>query len=366
MIRRATSNNVEGRLNISNVGPRFGLAKLTASGIRGALILVALSALLLFAARPMQGQTETVLYSFGSQSGDGINPYYYESLIFDKQGNLYGTTEIGGAFGYGTVFMLTPTGTETVLYSFGSQLGDGLYPLTGLARDNKGNLYGTTYAGGSIVGGSGGGGTAFKLTLSGTETVLYSFGSQLGDGLFPESGLVFDRQGNLYGSTLFSTVFKLTPTGTETVLYSFGQSGDGASPYGGLVFDKQGNLYGTTSQGGLYAFGTLFKLTPTGTETVLHSFQSVDGAFPYGGLVFDKQGDLYGTTYLGGNGYGTVFKLSPAGTLTTLYRFGSQLGDGSWPTTGLVLDKNGNLYGATSGGGVYRGGTVFKLTPTGT
>ena len=266
MIRRATSNNVEVRLNISNVGPRFGLAKLTASGIRGALILVALSALLLFAARPMQGQTETVLYSFGGQYGDAAYPLY-AGLALDKQGDLYGTTPNFGANNGGTVFKLTPTGTETVLHSFGrAYVGpDGSQPYGGVVLDKKGNLYGTTG-----LGGANNSGTVFEMTPDGAETVLYSFGNQPGDGAFPLAGLVLDKQGNLYGTTVYGgahgggTVFQLTPDGAETVLYSFGsQPGDGTNPYAGLVLDKKGNLYGTTGAGGQYGFGgTVFKVTP--------------------------------------------------------------------------------------------------------
>jgi uncharacterized repeat protein (TIGR03803 family) len=331
------------------------------------LTLAVLSALLLIAARPAQAQTETVLYSFGSQGGDGQYPCY-AGLTFDKKGNLYGTTFEGGAYGFGTVFELTAAGTEKVLHSFSSQAGDGFIPYAGLTFDKKGNLYGTTFEGGAY-----GSGTVFELTKKGTEKVLYSFGSQAGDGQYPHAGLTFDKKGNLYGTTFeggaygYGMVFELTAAGTEKVLYSFGsQGGDGYYPYAGLTFDKKGNLYGTTFVGGAYGYGTVFELTKKGTEKVLYSFgsQGGDGYYPYAGLTFDKTGNLYGTTN-GGGGYGggTVFELTAAGTEKVLYSFGSQAGDGHVPEAGLTFDKKGNLYGTTNYGGAYGYGTVFELTP---
>jgi uncharacterized repeat protein (TIGR03803 family) len=347
------------------------------AAIRAGVTLAIASALLLVAARLAQAQTETVLYSFGSNSADGARPL--SGLVSDKRGNLYGTTEWGGSYFQGTVFKVTPAGDETVLYNFGSQSGDGMNPYAGLVLDKQGNLYGTTCCGGSY-----GYGTVFKLTPAGLEAVLYSFGSQIADGRYLYAGLVLDKQDNLYGATYsggaygYGTVFKLTPAGQETVLYSFQcQSGDGCGPAGALVFDKKDNLYGTTvGGGGPNNPGTVFMLTPAGNETVLHSFgaQSEDGHHPYGGLIFDKQGNLYGTTCCGGvHGYGTVFKLTLAGSETVLYSFGSVPGDGHGPNAALVFDKQGNLYGTTSAGGVnpgafhlYDQGTVFKITPTGT
>jgi uncharacterized repeat protein (TIGR03803 family) len=309
--------------------------------------------------------TEKVLYSFESQPLDGCTPL--AGLVFDKNGNLYGTT----AFGVeptGTVFGLTAAGTETVLYRFLSQPGDGYYPLAGLVFDKNGNLYGTTSDGGAHSAG-----TVFELTAAGTEIVLYSFGSQPGDGANPYAGLVFDKKGNLYGTTVaggadgHGTVFELTAAGAETVLYSFGsQPGDGLNPRAGLVFDKKGNLYGTAEAGGADGYGTLFELTAAGAEKVLYSFgsQPGDGEYPFAGLVFDKQGNLYGTTADGGaHDYGTVFELTAADTETVLYSFGSQPGDGHYPEAGLVFDKKGNLYGTTIAGGADDYGTVFEVIP---
>jgi uncharacterized repeat protein (TIGR03803 family) len=273
--------------------------------------------------------TETILHSFDNNGTDGYSSW--GGVILDNEGNLYGTTLGGGSGGLkadGTVFELTPSGTETILHGFESHGADGYWPNPGLVRDADGNLYGTTSEGGAYSSG-----TVFKVTPSGTETILHSFDLYGTDGAYPANGLVVDKKGNLYGTTVMGgaylegTVFKLTPSGTETILYSFGASGDGYYPIAGLVFDKKGNLYGTTVDGGayshqgngcaLYGCGTVFKLTPSGTETILHSFgASGDGYQLNGGLIFDKKGNLYGATYRGGDycapyGCGTVFRLTP-------------------------------------------------------
>jgi uncharacterized repeat protein (TIGR03803 family) len=287
---------------------------------------------------------ETVLYNFPGGTSDGANPQNQGELVMDAAGNLYGTTtgggvsgcDINGFFGCGTVFKLTSTGSETVLYRFCSETScaDGQNPIAGLVVDSTGTLYGTTFYGGAY-----GYGTVFKLNpTTGQETVLYSFtGGNDGEG--PVGGVLMDRAGNLFGTTLhgggstFSgcdangyvgcgTVFELTTTGQETVLYSFTGGNDGAGPCAGLIKDAKGNFYSTTYGGGTYGAGAVFKLTSTGSETVLHSFAGgpSDGANPHGSLVRDTAGNIYGTTmYGGGSGYGTVFKLTPpAATTTTL------------------------------------------------
>jgi uncharacterized repeat protein (TIGR03803 family) len=340
---------------------------------------------------------ETVLYSFCSQSGctDGANPI--AALVLDQEGNLYGTTFFGGAYGYGAVFKLTPKGRYTVLHSFCARTNcvDGEFPAAGLVVDRKGNLYGTThYGGGPHENCSAGCGVVFKVTPKGKETVLYSFCAQANcaDGELPIAGLVFDQKGNLYGTTVqggsnstdcvigCGVVFKLTPEGKETVIYSFcGQTNcvDGAEPYAGLVLDQKGNLYGTTIEGGAYGVGgVVFKLTPKGKETVLYTFcaetNCTDGEGPTAGLVFDQKGNLYGTTQNGGapRESGVVFKLTPEGKETVLYSFcwRDNCTDGESPMAGVVFDLKGNLYGTTYHGGAYGGaygdaGVVFKLTP---
>jgi len=309
---------------------------------------------------------ETVLYSFTGEA-DGGNPF--AGLIEDKSGNLYGTTVEGGADNDGTVFELAADGTETALWSFTG--ADGSYPEGGLIMGKKGKLYGTTSSGGAN-----GDGTVFELAPNGTETVLWSFTGADGSG--PRAGLIMDKKGKLYGTTSgggtgcndvgCGTVFKLAPDGTETVLYSFcPQPGctDGVLPSAGLIMDKSGNLYGTAEADGAGGDGTVFELAPDGTETTLWSFTGADGAESEAGLIMDKKGKLYGTTLFGGaNDFGTVFAVAPDGTETVLYSFDSAVNgaDGFEPYAGVIEDKSGNLYGTTYGGGADGGGTVFKIT----
>lgn len=307
---------------------------------------------------------EKVLYSFTGTGGDGAFPGY-GTLVRDSASNLYGTTSGGGInnqfclFSCGTVFEVDATGKETVLYRFTGTGGDGLEPWAGLVRDPAGNLYGMTPYGGTYNWG-----TVFKIDPTGHETILYSFlgGS---DGGYPWAGLIRDAKGNLYGTTLFlGTVFKVDPTGTETILYTFTGSPDGAEPQSGLIRDSAGNLYGTTEAGGTAGFGTVFKVTPQGQETVLYSFTggADGGGLRDGALVRDSAGNLYGTTWGGGSsGFGVVFKLDTGGTETVLHSFSGS--DGKVPYGTLVRDKAGNLYGTTYEGGAYGGGVVYKIAP---
>ena len=335
------------------------------------------------AAIALPAQTFTTLYSFCSQSGctDGANPF--AGLIQAMDGNLYGTTAYGEpnnfcTYGCGTIFRVTPTGTLTTLYNFCSQYGctDGAVPHAGLIQATDGNFYGTTFEGGAN-----GTGTVFVMPPGGgTVTTMHSFYGP--DGSFPSAGLVQATDGNFYGTTGGGgvndegTVFRITPSGTLTMLYSFcSQSGctDGAGP-SGLVQATDGNFYGTTDGGGANnscggsGCGTVFKITPTGTLTTLYSFCSqsgcTDGENPGAGLVQATDGNFYGTT---GGDEGTVFKITPSGTLTTLYNFCPQSGctDGAGPS-GLVQATDGNFYGTTDGGGAGNSGTVFKITPSGT
>jgi uncharacterized repeat protein (TIGR03803 family) len=323
-------------------------------------------------------QTETVLYNFCSQPNctDGQSPF--AGVVIDKKDNLYGTTYDGGANGLGVVYKLTPAGVESVLYNFCSQSGcsDGGQPYAGLLMDKEGNFYGTT-----VDGGNAGNGTVFELTATGEETVLYRFCSQPGcsDGSGPYGGVIMDSEGNFYGTTAYGgangggVVFKLSSSGEETVLWSFeGSPSDGSQPYSTLVRDKKGNLYGTTAGGGTtsdcqFGCGTIFKIASTGAESILYYFQgyqnSGDGMYPWAGLIMDKKDNLYGTTTAGGqyNG-GDVFELSTTGVESILYSF-QGYGDGSTPYASLLMGKKDSLYGVSSyGNGNYYGAAV-ELTP---
>ena len=343
---------------------------------------------------------ETVLHSLGRFGG----AYPEGSFIRDAKGNLYGTTIGSDYFGllgskfFGSVFKLGKKQNLQYLYLFTDKnVANGAVPTSGLVTDAQGNLYGTTEDGGTGYCYGYFCGTVFKVTPKGTQTVLHNFTGGM-DGEAPNGGLVLDSEGNLYGTTDFGggggtscgqtaycgTVFKVAPDGTETVLYSFSGGVDGGRPLAGLVIDAQGNLYGTTAEGGTSArcslgCGTVFKVTPGGTETVLHSFgEGSDGITSISSLVMDGQGNLYGTTRDGGDlncrkggGCGTVFKVTPDGTETILYRFTGGT-DGAAPYGGLVRDGQGNLYGTTVAGGVggcnnYDNltgcGVVFKVTP---
>ncbi len=309
--------------------------------------------------------SETVMYSFaGSPDGESPNT----SLVIDGQGNLYGTTGSGGIRLQGTVFKVNPTGSETVLYSFEKATKNGATP-NGVVRDEQGNLYGTTHRGGD---GSPAAGTVFKVDTAGDSTVLYDFGdNDGGGGLYPRSNLVFDAQGNLYGTTAYEiggktgdpggTIFRIDETGNYALLYTFGGVG---YPLAGVVLDAQGNLYGTT-YGGSGDPGTVYKLDTNGNLTVLYSFtgKKGDGKHPYGGVVIDSQGNLYGTTYEGGTAdNGTAYKVDTSGKETVLHSFTGANGDGALPHGDLVFDAAGNLYGTTEIGGANSQGSVFKLT----
>jgi uncharacterized repeat protein (TIGR03803 family) len=353
-------------------------------GAASAALMIIIAILTLVSGAGAASKYKT-LYKF-TGGVDGEEPY--ASLVFDQAGNLFGTTESGGAHDGGTVFKLAPNAdgrwTESVLHSFCSRTNcvDGERPIAGLIFDQAGNLYGTTYAGGAK-----GWGTVFRLTPhpngSWTESVLHSFPVGSGPCCLP---LIFDTAGNLYGTTLFGgasgagTVFKLTPhfngSWTQSVLHEFGA--EGSSPIG-VIFDAAGNLYGSAQEGGASSAGMVFKLTPhsngSWTESVLHRFTGMDGSNP-NSVILDVAGNLYGTTVLGGNlsqcggaGCGLIFQLTPSAggrwTETVIHRFTSGR-DGWFPYAGLIFDTAGNLYGTTGTaacGGDPGCGVVFKLTP---
>jgi uncharacterized repeat protein (TIGR03803 family) len=277
--------------------------------------------------------------------------------------------------GCGTVFKLAPDGTETILHAFIDNGTDGIQPASGVVVDKRGNVYGTAYGGGAY-----GAGVVFKIAPSGKETILHAFGNT-GDGSNPNS-LALDKFSTLWGTTdadlsclsNCGTVFTLSRYGTGySVVHTFSPGSDGSVPRGGLTFDSDGNIYGTTSEGGTagcagnYGCGTVFKLTRAGVESLIYSFTAgVDGRFPEGGVVVDKQGNLFGTTLVGsddrckGLGCGTVFKIAANGTETILQSLPPS--GGHRLATPLVRDHMGRFYGvAPSGAGPSRFGTVFSV-----
>lgn len=343
--------------------------------------LAILAVTLILAAGARAASSEKVLFDF-TLGSDGAYPT--GGLVFDAKGNLYGTTESGGANLYGTVFQLTHSKsgwTENVLYSF-TNGSDGAYPSGALVFDKAGNLYGTAVSGGSTSCGNGCG-TVFELVPgsngSWTFSVIYSFtgGS---DGFAPAFGsLIFDPAGNLYGTAEMGgqgsgTVFKLTHSKgawKEKTLYAFAGGSDAGYPLAGLSWDTAGNLYGATVRGGTANAGAVFQLKHVKTgwkEKVLYSFTGGnDGAYPeYGGVTLNAAGAVYGTAAGGGtSGQGVVFVLKPFKSgwkETVLYSFTGG-GDGGQPFAGLTFSTAGSLFGAAAYG-ANGGGTVFKVAHT--
>jgi uncharacterized repeat protein (TIGR03803 family) len=319
-------------------------------------------------------QTLTTLAYFNGTNGIAPGP-----LIQARDGYLYGTTSQGGTYQQGTLFRLGLDGTLTVLYNFCAQpaCADGSTPLSGVIQATDGNFYGTTY-------GAYGDSTFFKITPAGDLTTLYNFCTQLNcsDGWEISAGLAQAPDGNFYGtasgggSDTRGTVFKITPTGSLTTLHSFSMndSSNGVTPVAGLIRGRDGNFYGTTTgRGANGAGGTIFRMTSDGTLTTIYSFCSLpncaDGAEPWAPLLQGSDGNFYGTTPVYGtsNNGGTVFRVTTDGTFTTLYAFCPRTPclDGSEPYGGLIEGLDGNFYGTTELGGAYGGGTIFRITPSG-
>jgi uncharacterized repeat protein (TIGR03803 family) len=321
---------------------------------------------------------ESVVHSFNPATGDGGEP---SGLILGSDGNFYGTTIAGGTNDAGTVFKLTPDGTESVVYSFKGYPSDSAYAASGLFQASSGNFYGT-----SEFGGPENKGTVFEVSPSGIETVLYSFGSVANDPAFGYSSLVESDDGNFYGVSYLGgtsnegAVFKITPEGILTLAHSFtGGPSDGMFLYQrGLLKGKDGNFYGVAGSGGPKGGGIVYKLTPAGKETIVYAFDPTTGdpkaaAGPEGTLVEDGNGNLYGATQYGGSSRttsanpdadpsGTIFEITAAGTAVILSNFGPTNADGTHPSGSLVLDKDGTLYGVTSSGGTNDSGVFYKIT----
>ena len=291
------------------------------------------------------------------------------SLVQGSDGNFYGMTSGGGSSGAGTVFRISPAGAFTLLKSFG--YADGAYPMGSLVQGRDGDFYGMTSGGGSSDVG-----TVFKMSATGALTTLDNF--DYANGAYPQGSLVEGRDGDFYGMASqggpygSGTVIRISPTGTLAVLKSFSFAldyVDGAEPVGNLVEGRDGDFYGMTYRGGSNGLGTIFKISPAGTATVLRSLtENIDGAYPLGSLVQGPDGDFYGMTHIGGNvpfrGFGTVFKISPEGSFTVINAFGYS--NGTYPDASLVKAHDGNFYGITQQGGSNNRGTFFKISPAGT
>jgi uncharacterized repeat protein (TIGR03803 family) len=326
---------------------------------RLSVLMLALAPAIILA-MPSAAQTFTTLAVFNG--ANGTYPGVDTSLAQGTDGNLYGTTDGGGAGGSGTIFKLSPAGTLSTLHDFTDV--DGGSPESGLlVQTTNGSFFGTTSTGGVY-----GDGTIFKITLGGALTTIHNFDGT--DGVLPWGGLVQATSGNFYGTTVWGgansngTVFTITRNGVLTTLHRFSLT-DGANPNSGLIQASDGNFYGTTVFGGANGYGTVFKITPGGVLTSLHSFTSTEGKNPTGGLVQAKNGKLYGTTAEGEAGYryGTIFEISTSGAFRTLHMFGGV--DGEGPDAGLIQATDGGLYGTTYGGGATNSGTIFKVTTSG-
>ena len=317
----------------------------------------------------------TDLYSFCSQTNcaDGANPW--SSLVRGSDGNFYGTTNTGGAYGYGTIFKMTIGGKLTTLYSFcpaGGSCTDGEHPV-GLVQASNGTFYGTTSTGGANING-GYGGTIFQISSTGTFKTLYSFCSNTNctDGSYPLSGPMQASNGNLYGTTHISgahnngTVYEITTTGQFKTLFSFcvqPNCTDGANPFGGLTQDAKGNIYGTTVYGGANGYGTIFEITTTNQLITLHSFDASDGGNPESAVILANDGNFYGTTDSGGGGGGTIYEVTSGGVFSTLYDFcNSSSCTGMSPYYTLAQATSGTFIGTTHGGGTGGYGTVYSFS----
>jgi uncharacterized repeat protein (TIGR03803 family) len=320
-------------------------------------------AVLVAAASVAHAQTFSVLYDFGTNRLDPTGLRLLDIVAQGRDGSLYSTSSNGGTQGVGTVFKITPEGTLTVLYDFQSDGSSPDAPYSGLTLGTDGNFYGTTTAGGTS-----GLGTVFKVTPSGTVTVLHSFGGS--DGNFPYAPPIQGADGNFYGTTYFGgnsyvgAVYKITPSGKLTTLYSF-DGVHGKNPVAPLVQGRDGNFYGTAENGGsgtecIYGCGTLYKITPSGKLKVIHNFHRAFGGQPLSPLVQGSDGNFYGTTSRGGTknkDNGVIFKVTADGKFTVLHNVNGTT-DGAGPVPGLVQATDGNFYGTTGGGGTRQFGTI--------
>ena len=364
----------EAGLTLDGAGNLYGTASAGGTGLSGAVYKLS---------HRGTGWTFNPLYNFAG-GNDGATPIA-RVIFGPNGTLYGTTSDQGMGQGVvGTVFNLGPPPTvcktalcpwdEKVLHRFTGSGSDGFIPGYGdLLFDRAGNIYGTT-----IQGGTNGKGTVFELTPSGqnwTESILFNMAAS--SGIYPYNGVIFDQAGNLYGTTYeggimstYGSIYELTPSGsgwTQSTLHTLQEASDGAYPYGGVIFDQAGNLYGTTSYDGPDGAGTVFELSPSNGGwmlNVIHSFAGSEG--PYGGVTMDAAGNLYGTTFAGGaHLFGSVYKLTPSGsgwTFTDLYDFTGG-NDGGYPYGTVAIDANGNLYGTASHNGALGYGTIWEIMP---
>jgi len=351
--------NPRGALQQGTNGNFYGTTEFGGSNYNGTIFMITPQGIL------------TPLHSLQSQV-DGANPL--AGLVLATDGAFYGTTFLGGAQGYGTVFRMTSTGAFSNIYSFGGAV-DGGSCLAPLIQGADGELYGTASGGGNTLLNEGYGyGAIFKITTGGSLTPLYAF-TNSSDGETPYSGLVQGMDGSFYGTAIHGTagagcIYQVTAQGGFNVLHDFGGE-DGSGPTGTLIQAADANLYGTTMGGGANGAGTVFQITTNGAFTSLISFANtstelVPSAGPLAGVLQGANGDLYGVTKGGGIGPGTIFTATTAGDFTNLYSFPAGGGDGAHPSEALFADPNGLLYGTAWGGGTNGVGTVFQVTTNGT
>lgn len=304
----------------------------------------------------------TMLFSFSNTNGSQPRA----ALVQGADGNFYGTTQFGGSVGYGTIFKINSNGTLEIIYSFRGE-ADGGNPYAALIRGTDGNFYGTAQQGASYYG------SVFKVTPQGALTTLYAFTNGI-DGAFPEAALVQATDGNFYGTTPGGgsygngNAFRMTPAGNLATIYSFTHGTDGSIPTGALVQGTDGNLYGTTkfnTIAGFQFYGTIFRITTNGLLSTLYALNYGEGAHPSAGVIQASDGNFYGTTYDGAaNGNGTLFRIAPNGSLTTMVPFDG-FNDGAHPSSALIEGTDGSLYGTTTTGGPAGQGTVFRFSMTG-